>query len=132
MSAAPPDNQPNPEIDIAQHSALFWIVTGVLLLVGVVGLLSGLVSLANLFSEGFSWLGIGDTISNLTFSVLMITASRWMMKGRLAAIWLFSAAILITLIYNLIAGRGANVTLAAVGVVGAILILVMEKNGELS
>ena len=132
MSDEAPKPPPFPESQIAQHSALFWIVTGVFGMVGVVGLLSGIVDFSALFSGGPSLLVVGDVLFNIAFGVAMLWCARWMMQGKLQVVWLFAGVIAVALVYSLIAGRGLNLTLAAVGFIGVGLLYAIEKNGELA
>ncbi len=100
-------------------------------LLGAFGLILGGVQLVSFLS---SWEGIAlaDAALNAGIGVLELFAGWFVMKGKKNAVFFLGAAILVSLVYGLVVGRGFNFVMLLVGGFFLARTIMLWQSGELS
>jgi hypothetical protein len=99
---------------------------------GLFGIIATAIILVGGLSSGFSGIKIADALFNLTYAILFFICARLLAKGKVLAVWLCGAAILLSLIYSFIMGRGFNLIIAVIGAWFIWRLFSLKKLGEIS
>jgi lysylphosphatidylglycerol synthetase-like protein (DUF2156 family) len=132
MTVNEPTPLENTNQPITEKSKSFKSYVTILTVMGVLGVLAGLINLFGAMASGFSKVRLADVIFNVVFGILIFICSRVLAKGKVAAIWLFSGCILLSIIYGFAMGRGFNFVIAGLGSLCIWQLFTLKKHGELS
>lgn len=129
------ENQPTPQPGEtppgAEKYTPFRMLILILSLLGLFTILAGVISLLAALSGGVSGVLWEDVIFNVTFGGLVFLSTRMLAKRRPAGIWIFLAAILLSLGYSFFMGRGLNVVMALFGAVVGWQLFRLKQRGEI-
>jgi len=98
---------------------------------GLLGLVFGVTHLMSYLSSGSST-SLSDAVFNASFGILEILAGWFITKGKKLAIIFIVVAILASLIYSFLAGRGFNFVILALGGLFLIWVIILWRRGGLS
>ncbi len=103
----------------------------VLMMVGISGVVTGVISFSGGVIEGFDSDLVKDVVFDLLFGVLVIFTSIVLIRGKLLGLWLLIGTILLSMAYNLALGRGFNLLMTLIGAVVVWKLFNHQKSGEL-
>jgi hypothetical protein len=98
---------------------------------GALGLIFGVVHLTSFLSSG-SGMSLSDAVFNASFGVLELLAGWLVTKGKAIAILSMAAAILASLVYTFLVGRGFNIVTLALGGLFLVWAITLWRRGGLS
>lgn len=98
---------------------------------GILGVLIGLIHLADLAVSGFSAIGLGDFLQNVGIGVANLGCYSLLRKRSARAIWLFGLTILAIQVYSYAVGRGLNLMMLIVGAVFLWMLFNLQRQNEI-
>ncbi len=103
----------------------------ILFFVGALGVIFGGIHLMSFLSsrEGIA---LSDAALNAGLGVLELLAGWFVTKGKKIAIFFIGAAILVSLVYGLLVGRGFNFVMLIVGGLFLVQAIMLWRRGDLS
>lgn len=124
------ENQPTPPPNAEKYTPFRMLIL-ILTLLGLFSILTGLISLLGALFGGASGVLWEDVIFNVAFGGLVFLSTRVLAKRKALGIWIFLAAILLSLGYSYFMGRGVNVVMALFGAVVGWQLFRLKQRGEI-
>ncbi|MBX3038743.1 MAG: hypothetical protein KF758_17670 [Anaerolineales bacterium] len=82
---------------------------------GIIGILFGFINLYGGLSSEFSGTQLEDTIFNSIFGILFLICGNLLSKSKFLVTWVFMGAIILSIVYSYVLGRGFNFIIAIIG-----------------
>jgi hypothetical protein len=95
------------------------------------GIIAGLIHLASLLSNGYTSIGLGDVLFNMSGGVLAFICSRLLKNKKLLVIPLFAVIVLLSIVYGFLVGRGFNFIFTVIGLLILGGLISLWRSGEL-